>query len=486
VRLAVTTAAWLLALALAGGAAAAGIGANDDTGKFADDNGTLFFSQMADLGLKQSVMTVRFLPSDPTAIPDDEALDKSIPVAQLAGLRVTLAVYPYPPHQIEDGTARPASFAAWLRLLANRYPTVKQYVVMNEPNQPAFLRPQFDARGVNVSAAKAGRFLAAGYDALKEVDPEIKVIGLGLSPRGNDRPTAVSNVSTSPVRFLNALGLWYRHSGRTKPLMDGLSFHPYPSKATDPPEKRYRWPNAGFADLNRIKQAVWDAFRGTAQPTTANGLKIYLDEVGWQVDTSGLAGYTGVENVEVTDPRTQARVYSRLIHMAACDGQIAEVNFFGFYDDRPRGSGFQAALNEVDGTPRPSAGAVQAAIAQSSGGCSNARVVWHPATRVIGALRPEWQLRPDRTVVHFEAAADEGAWVVACLLPGWLGNVAAEKALTAKTPKSPGCTGGEALPARPVRIRLERPSPLRPVTVAVRLVAEGSDRRVSTFSRIYS
>ena len=55
-----------------------------------------------------------------------------------------------------------------------------------------------------------------------------------------------------------------------------------------------------------------------------------------------------------------------------------------------------------------------------------------------------------------------------------------------RTPKSPGCTGGEALPARPVRIRLERSSPLRPVTVAVRLVAEGSEKRVSTFSRIYS
>ena len=268
-RLAVATAVWLAALVLAGGATAAGIGANDDTGKFAADGGTLFFSQMADLGLKQSVMTVRFLPSDPTSIPDGDALDSAIPVAQLAGLRVTLAVYPYPPRQIEDGTARPRPFAAWLTLLANRYPTVKQYVVMNEPNQPAFLRPQFDARGRNISGARAGRFLAAAYDALKAVDPGIKVIGLGLSPRGNDRPTAVSNVSTSPVRFLDALGAWYRQSGRTKPIMDGLSFHPYPYKASDSPEKRYRWPNAGFANLDRIKQALWDAFRGTAQPTTA-------------------------------------------------------------------------------------------------------------------------------------------------------------------------------------------------------------------------
>jgi hypothetical protein len=30
------------------------------------------------------------------------------------------------------------------------------------------------------------------------------------------------------------------------------------------------------------------------------------------------------------------------VHDAACDPQIAEVNIFGFYDDGPRDSGFQA------------------------------------------------------------------------------------------------------------------------------------------------
>ena len=73
------------------------------------------------------------------------------------------------------------------------------------------------------------------------------------------------------------------------------------------------WPNAGFADLGRIKQAFWDAFRDTPQPTTVDGLKLYLDEVGWQVDTSSLPGYTGIENVPVTDERTQAAVYADLV-----------------------------------------------------------------------------------------------------------------------------------------------------------------------------
>ena len=56
---------------------------------------------------------------------------------------------------------------------------------------------------------------------------------------------------------------------RDKPIMDVLGFHPYPAKDRDPLAKGYQWPNAGIANLNRIKQAIWDAFDGTAQPTFA-------------------------------------------------------------------------------------------------------------------------------------------------------------------------------------------------------------------------
>ena len=184
-----------------------------------------------------------------------------------------------------------------------------------------------------LSAPAFGQYLATAYDALKAVDPEIKVVGVGLSPRGNDRPRAKNNVSTSPVRFLRALGDWYRASGRELPLMDGFSFHPYPNKATDPLDKGYGWPNAGFVNLDRVKQALWDAFHGTAQPTTLDGLKIHLDEVGWQVSTAGQPGYSGLENVVVTDELTQAAVYAELVRRAACDADIAEVSFFGFRDD---------------------------------------------------------------------------------------------------------------------------------------------------------
>ncbi len=102
-------------------------------------------------------------------------------------------------------------------------------MIGNEPNQPAFWRPQFSRSGAVLSAPAFGRYLAAAYDALKEVDTGITVVGVGLSPRGNDNALARSNVSTSPVRFLAALGAWYRSSGRKLPLMDGLSLPPLPA-----------------------------------------------------------------------------------------------------------------------------------------------------------------------------------------------------------------------------------------------------------------
>ena len=47
-------------LRVRGTASAADFGANDDTGKFAPDGGAAFYAEMASLGLRQTVITVRW------------------------------------------------------------------------------------------------------------------------------------------------------------------------------------------------------------------------------------------------------------------------------------------------------------------------------------------------------------------------------------------------------------------------------------------
>ena len=146
---------------LSAGTAAGDIGANDNLGKWAPDAGAELYAEMASLGLRQVVVTVRWQPSDPLALADRPILDLTVAAARSAGLAVVFAAYPYPPREIEAGLARPEAFGQWLAELAQRYPDVRSFVVGNEPNQPAFWRPQL-SKARQLSAAAFGPFLAAG------------------------------------------------------------------------------------------------------------------------------------------------------------------------------------------------------------------------------------------------------------------------------------------------------------------------------------
>ena len=339
-----------------------------------------------------------------------------IPTAVAAGIKPILAVYPYPPSAIEAGTADPAAFGAWVRSLADAYPAVTTFIVGNEPNLNTFWRPQGDGTKV-LSGASFGPFLAAGYDALKAKSSGITVLGVGSSPRGDRAPQAAGK--SSPVHFVASLGDWYRASGRPAPLMDGFSYHPYPNPSdfTVPFTFAYGWPNAGVQELPRIKQALYDAFAGTPQPTTVQGLKLYLDEVGWQVDTSGNGAYEGSENVRVTSEETQAAIYADLVRFVACDPDVAQLNFFGYYDERNR-AGWQSALRRADGSERPANAAVRAAIAS---GCTTGIRSWTPSTQPEGAgvefFPVNAKAKGSRVVVRYTPTAGEDVTVRAGFVP---------------------------------------------------------------------
>lgn len=370
------------ALSFTATAGAVDFGANDDTGKYLGSGSAAYFAQMAGAGLTQNVMTLKWDPGAPMTIPDTAFLDGAIPQAQAAGIKVVFALYGARPTTFTGDGGTAEAFGAWAAQVARTYPSVKTIIVGNEPNQPRFWRPQFDASGNQASAAAFGPVLASAYDALKGVDPAIRVVGVGISPRGNDRPDAPSNISTSPVRWLNAFGAWYRASGRTRPVMDALSVHPYPNANGDPLTRGYGWPNVGLVNLDRLKLAIQDAFRGTSHPTVRSGLKLFLDEFGYQVATDGNAAYAGAENVPVTTEATQADIYGQVPRLVACDPAVESFSIFGFWDEADRGAGFQAGLVRRDGTARPSLSTFRDAIAA---GCTGGSVNWSPTTNVVGA-----------------------------------------------------------------------------------------------------
>jgi hypothetical protein len=402
VRRCLLLAAALIAASALPGAAGAGlgVGVTDDLGRDSPDGGAAFVSTLGDLGFSENRVSVVWNPDNPTTIPQRAQLDRFVPRAAAAGIRVVLAVYPGRPTAIADNPAATNQFAAFVADLARTYPQVTDFVVGNEPNQPMFWRPQF-ATGTPVACASYEPLLAASYDALKAVNPAITVIGLGLSPRGNDNPIAPDNPSTSPVRCLRDLGAAYRASGRTFPLMDELAFHAYPELDSQPIGIRYSWPKAGLADLDRIKQAVWDAFNGTAQPTFAEpsrsvvlpSMKLRIAEVGWQVGViPGMEGaYTGKENVSTTDEANQAVDYTQAIRLLACDPAVRSLLFFGLRDETDL-SRWQAGVLRVDGTRRPAYDAIKGELATSKGDCVGTPVVWSHASGVVG-VKPKFDRR---------------------------------------------------------------------------------------------
>ena len=382
-----------VALAFCGRAAAnVTFGITEDTGVLGDP--TMFYSTLNDLGATENRIAINWDPAQPTTIPNQAGLDYWLPQATIHAVRVLFAVAPAHPGDITSSPSRITQFAAFLQQLARTYPFVKDYVIGNEPNQPRFWQPQFSSTGASLSGSAYEPLLAASYDALKGVDPSINVIGVGLSPRGNDNPFAKDNVSTSPVRFLHDVGAAYRASKRTKPLMDELGFHPYPNQNNDPPLKGYPWPKAGIPNLDRIKQAVWDAFNGTAQPlfaergkaAPANALKLDLDETGWQVAIPAVLQnlYTGKENVVTIDEGTQAQYYSDIVRFVSCDPDVRSLSFFHLVDEQPLDR-WQSGLLRLDDSKRPSYTSVKNAIAQTQGKCALTPPGWSHTTTVNGA-----------------------------------------------------------------------------------------------------
>ena len=408
-RLWVALAAAAAALAATGGAAAnLSVGVNDDASK-SPLVAPWFYSTMQSLGLRINTLTLLWDETDPTEIAGAGAIDDAIAQAEASGVTIELDLYPL--HSMAftgGGRCAPSSdpescgdslriqqFATWAAAVATRFPSVNQFVVMNECNQPRFVNPQWDRAGKNQSAAICGRALAAAYDAIKGVSSYDVVWGIGLSPRGNDSPNAASNSSTKPVTFLAALGSWFKafalKTHRTRGLMDGFDFHPYPVPQTQPFAQGYADPKeASVTNLARIYQAFYDAFNGSPQKTIGQqpggGLPLSLNETGVQTASAGRTAYTGAE-VSATSAGGvvgsfasedyQARWYRQMLDLLACDPNVAFVNIFHLIDENAL-EGWQSGLYYADQTAKRSAQTVEAWLLQTGGACMGTVHPWTP------------------------------------------------------------------------------------------------------------
>lgn len=422
-----------LALVITGVAAAGPqIGFSEDGTKFAEDGGARLFDEMTKLSTTTNRVAV-FWNGTPSIV-DQPFLDRMIPVAKAKHIQVVFAIFPQKATLAPTSQSAADAFCDYAVKVMQRYPYVRKAIIGNEPNQPKFWQPIWNG-SQPASPAAMEVVLASCYDKLKAFDSSLDVIGVGLSPRGNDSPGASSNSSISPVRWIKALGDAYRSSGRTKPLFDEWSWHCYPNVNTDAVETGYVWPNTGCVNAARVKLALWDAFHGTGQPTLpgypagtegstlyGNTARMFVDETGWQADTAGRAGYTGSDNVPVVSEAKQAEDYEKLVHLANCEPTLTALHIFHVIDESDR-TGFQSGVLRVDFTERDSAlstpNSVQHAVKADNGGCSGG--VWQTLGSFLyptSAVVSQYKTFPYQGAQPYAAKTVSGGGIYLSLVAG--------------------------------------------------------------------
>jgi hypothetical protein len=378
-------------------------GVADDWPKF-HPCGDIWWTSAKDIGYQDLRMTIQWDAAATTVIPFQSNLQDAIDCAKLNDIRPILSIYPAKASAIGSSDSAQTAFASFIGLVGQAFPDVTDFIVGNEPNVNRFWQPQY-VNGRDAAATDYEHTLAKSYDALKVTRPDAIVWGPSISSRGNDNANASSNPSHSPVWFIKSMGDAYRASGRTSKIFDEFNLHPYPPlQDTDPFSKPFHWPQAGAANLDRIKQALWDAFHGTGQPTVTEqtggklaafaapqALPINLDEAGEQTVVTGHEpAYDGtLENVVPISEAQQSTDHVELAEIAACDPAVKTLLFFPLIDDTGSSSGFQSGNLFADLTRKQSYAGVKNKIASAGGFCQGgvpgSSQSWSHTEKVIGA-----------------------------------------------------------------------------------------------------
>jgi hypothetical protein len=271
---------------------------------------------------------------------------------------------------------------------------VRHFVIGNEPNINRYWLPQFNEDGSDAAAPAYEALLAEAYDSLKAVSPKIVVLGGAVSPRGGDVPNTI-RPTHSPTTFIQDMGIAYRASGRTIPIMDALAFHPYEDNSSIAPESG-RHPNSttiAIADYDKLEGVLGTAFDGTAQ--RGSTLPIFYTEFGVesQIPASKAGLYTGVEPAAVkpVPADVQGLYYRQAIGLAFCQPNVRALSLFHVTDE-PDLNRWQSGLYYVDGKAKASLPLVRKSIAEAHRGvvaqCPNMRL--RPRiTHVLARAKPQ-------------------------------------------------------------------------------------------------
>jgi hypothetical protein len=251
------------------------------------------------------------------------------------------------------------SFQEFMTAVGRHYGSeVSLFAIWNEPNHPAFLRPQFLHGGRPASPRIYRALFQAGYAGLKAAGIARPKVLLGeTAPFGFDRlPRRERNLlhDVAPLEFLRealCLSSKYRKSGTCEQLPTyGYAHHAYTTgqgPSYRPPERD----DVTIGVLSRLSSALDRAAAAHAIPAR---LPIYLTEFGVQ----------SYPNHELGVPQPQQAEFDALAEKIAWSNpRVAAFSQYLLRDDRLGGApgssvhggfiGFQTGLEEYRGKRKP-------------------------------------------------------------------------------------------------------------------------------------
>jgi hypothetical protein len=355
----------LAAPAAALGSATMYMGAAEDEGRNADPQVAMAKMQLAKAAGFDTIRVTALWSAPMTAVPNDQlqALQSIAAAGVFLDIRVVATVMPIGSRYTPLTAAARTQFARFAADLVRRVPTIREYIVGNEPNLNRYWLPQFGPNGEDVAATAYVQLLARAYDRMKAADPGIFINGGSVSPRGIDRP-GTGRDTHSPTAFITDMGTAYRAMKRSKPIMDGFSFHPYGENSSTPPTLVHTsGTSLGLADYPTLVDLLGKAFDGTAQK--GSSLPIVYDEYGVdsQIPMAKRSFYGGTEPA-TTRPVTegvQAAYYDEALRLAACQPTVRGFLIFHVTDETDYNR-WQSGVYYADGTPKSTRAAVKASM----------------------------------------------------------------------------------------------------------------------------
>ncbi len=304
------------------------------------------------------------------ANPNDRAYDwsvydRTVNYAQQYGIRVVFSIVRTPPWAnaaagVNVVPRQPLDLQRFATAAAKRYggsfaapdgrplPAVRHWVAWNEPNNPAFLRPQYrkvGGRWVAQSPIDYAKICNAIYQGVSVTTLGASKVACGVTaPRGNNQPGS-ARPSIAPLAFLAGM----KRAGLK--TFDAYAHHPYygspaETPATPPPPGR-RGSEPTAVTLGNINVLIKEVTR------LYGNKRIWVTEYGYQTNPP--------DPVFGVTPAKQALYLTQAYGIMKKNPRIDMMLWFLLRDERrPRlEEGWQSGFLTETGTRKPSFAAFQ-------------------------------------------------------------------------------------------------------------------------------